>query len=139
MPVMPFRGMNRATAVASIVENLISLGLAIFLFVLGILVLRGSRSALRRHWIYVVLKLPLIVLSAFASCTLMNGVLRGMGAPAGAAMPQTYIFITWALIGAAFAAAYPIALIFVLRSRGIRSYYRGENLAPIPPPFYPMA
>src|SRR5205814_7195799 len=63
--MMPFK-VNSAAAGVSIVADLASIALAIYLFVIGILVLRDSRLGAKLHWWYVGLKIPAGIVAAVA-------------------------------------------------------------------------
>jgi hypothetical protein len=117
----------RLGGVLAALEALLSLGLAIYLLVIGILVFRFSRRGRRHHLIYAVLKLPLTVF--FVVCwTILTGnmveltVARTSGMAAAA--PTTMgLAIGFGLV-AAVSAIYPIALLVVLNTRTVREYYQ---------------
>ena len=125
----PLAGMSTAPFVWMLVESLVSLGLAVYLLVIGILVLRHSPRGARLHWAYVWLKLPLAVVGALAYGWMMAEMMRGMsrtlaaaGGGAGFPLPG-FFFALYSVIMLLIGWAYPIGLIFALRSRGVRAYY----------------
>ena len=130
VPIMPFK-IDPGTAILSISENTLSLGVAILLLVAGILVMRDSPKARRLHWIYVFVKIPLIAIAAVATAMMTVGMMSSFtpsGAGGGGLFPN-WIGLMQALMGAAIALTYPLGLIFVLNSRSVRQFY-----APPEPP-----
>ena len=131
MPVFgnPLAGMSIAPFVLMMIASLANLGLAIYLLVIGIMVLRHSPRGARLHWAYVWIKLPLAVVGAVAYGWMMAEMMRGMSrnfaaAGAGPVFPtQTLFFIFYGVFMLLISWAYPIGLIFTLRSRGVRAYY----------------
>jgi hypothetical protein len=128
----PMFRVNLVAAGLSMGEALLSLGVAIYLLVIGILTLRDSRSARRLHWVYVWVKIPLVILAVIAGAWMMSGLMNSMAtlpnAPGGPPPPTAAwgnVMVVYAIIGGMVALAYPIALIFVLRSRTAREYYGG--------------
>ena len=124
----PFRlKMSRPAAILSLVEAGCSLLVAMMLAVGGIAVLADWRRATSLHRLYVVLKLPLAVLAGFASWWMMAAIMKSFGQPGPAGVPfpgfDTLIAVSSVVGGFLFSAAYPIALIFVLRSRTWREYF----------------
>jgi hypothetical protein len=118
-PVIP--KVSVPVAVTTIVENGLSMLLSIFLLIAGIMVLRDSRSAARLHWIYIVLKIPLVLLSSVLGYLFWQSFIQSTS-PAGPSMPMPF-YLVMAFFSAAIALAYPLGLIFVLMSRGVRRYY----------------
>jgi hypothetical protein len=113
----------------SLAEALLSTLLAVFLLVAGILVLRGVAVGGKLHWVYAVIKIPLTLLAALAGCWMWSGVMKFTAAmQAGGASGVTPAFangvvMVFAIVLALLALIYPIALLFVLRTRGVRAYY----------------
>ena len=75
-------------AVTMGVENLLSFMLAIFLLVGGILMLRDS-PARWMHWVYAIIKIPLVIVAVVAGWLSMQGFFVSMtpGMPRGTMMP----------------------------------------------------
>ena len=129
----PFAHISPVAAILSIVANLLSLALAIFLLVAGIQTLRDSPRGAKLHWWYAWLKIPLVILATATGLWLSYGMMSGMMAimptgPGAAPPPPQMGFmwgymLIWAIIPACLALAYPIALLFVLRSRSVRDFY----------------
>jgi hypothetical protein len=118
--------------IAAIGEPILSLALGIFLMIVGILVFKASPGGRKHHWWFVYAKIPLVILY-FASwmvltTTFFNGMFamatRTAGAtPPGAASALTLGMSIWLGGLSLLALAYPISLIFVLRSRSVREWY----------------
>jgi hypothetical protein len=110
-------------------ESVLSLGLAIYLLVAGIMVLRNSLSGRKLHWIYVAIKIPLVILAIAASVWMwsefFNSMSSAISSSSGAAPKASFgsVIIIWAIVGGVIALAYPVALIFALSSRTVRDYY----------------
>jgi uncharacterized membrane protein YphA (DoxX/SURF4 family) len=126
--VVPFGfKIDPRASILMIVEAVLSLGVAVLLIVAGSLLLRNSPRALRLHWIYVILKLPLIVLAAVATWWTYTGMMNSMSAFTGAATPPGFgntMAAFQAIFAAVFSLLYPIALLFVLRTRTAREYFK---------------
>lgn len=101
------------------VERLLSVGLAIYLLVIGILVLRQSPRGRRLHRIYAIAKIPLAVIGGWATWRLWATFFAGMGAGA----PANSVWGVWILLLTLLAVAYPIGLLIALSSRTAREYY----------------
>jgi hypothetical protein len=118
---------SKTAAGMSIVLSILSLLLAIFLLICGIMVLRDSPHAPRLHWVYVLIKIPLVIITLAATSTMINQVMASMASispvPTQTPLFARNMFTFVAIIGGALALAYPVALIFVLRSRTVRAYY----------------
>jgi hypothetical protein len=123
----PFGDIDPAALGLSLATSLLGLGLAVLLLVAGILILRDSRHAVRMHWWYVGLKIPLVIAATLAAVWMWQGLMRSMlGAmpPSAPAAPfQSWMMHISTLIGAVMALAYPVALMFLLRSRTVRDYF----------------
>jgi hypothetical protein len=122
----PLGHISPVAAILSFVAQVLSLGLAIFLLVAGILTLRDSPSGAKLHRWYAMLKIPQVICATAAGLWLSWGVqVTGMSA----AVPQQQVafmqvfVIVLAVIPALIALAYPVALLVVLRSRTVREYY----------------
>ena len=128
MPPFVFR-VNPVASIMGICENLVSLLVAILLLVAGILLLRDSPKFWRPHWWFVWLKFPLVVVASVAYyltySTMMNGFAaagRGGSAPP---VPMGNVMLVPTMMWGVMGMAYPIALIFVLRSRTAKMFYDG--------------
>ena len=128
----PFARVNPFAAILSVVASILGLGVAIYLLVIGILTLRDSPSGAKLHWWYVIGKIPLVFFASAAGFWLQSSMMRGVmatmpAAPGGAPMTSPFaspvIMAVSAMMGALFALAYPVALIFVLRTRTVRDFY----------------
>jgi hypothetical protein len=122
----PFAGINPIAAGVTMVEAVLSAGVAIFLMVIGILVLRDSPRGAMLHWIYVWIKIPLVLIAAGAGAWMMLGFFSSIAAMPGTAPPPgsfASVITFMAVVGGLLALAYPVSLIFVLRSRRVREYY----------------
>jgi len=131
----PFGGVDTIPAALSIVMSVLGLALALYLLVAGIFMLRASPYAVRLHWWYVLLKIPLVIATTAVTVWMWSGLMKSMlttmpapapGAPAAATMQSWMMHIT-TFIGALLSLAYPIALIFVLRSRTVRNYFNAVH------------
>ncbi|MEA2711490.1 MAG: hypothetical protein QOF78_4091 [Phycisphaerales bacterium] len=125
----PFSNVSPVAVLLSIFAALLSLAIAIFLLVAGIQVLRDSPSGAKLHWRYVLLKIPLVIFATgvglWLSSSTMNSMMASMpGGTAGSNASLRWVFmLVGAIIPACFALAYPVALIFVLKSKSVREYY----------------
>ena len=131
-----FGGFDTIPAALSIVTSVLGLALALYLLVAGIFMLRASQYAVRLHWWYVWLKIPLVIATTAVTVWMWSGLMKSMlatmppsapGAPAAAATMQSWMMHITTFIGALLSLAYPIALIFVLRSRTVRNYFNAVH------------
>lgn len=132
-PVMmgnPFGNISPLAAILNILTNALSLGLAIYLLVIGILTLRDSPRGGTLHWWYALLKIPLVIATTAVTLWLWWGIMRSMnvatpgaGAPPMEMMGVMGVMSLMTIIPACLALAYPIGLILVLRSKSVRDYY----------------
>jgi hypothetical protein len=124
----PFAGISRLAVILSAVAAVLGLGLAIYLLIAGIQVLRDSPGGAKLHWWYAVLKIPLVIFAFSVGLWLSLSMISGMMAamPAGPAAMMSFqrtFTVMWAVLTACLSLAYPIALIFVLRGKMVRAYY----------------
>jgi hypothetical protein len=124
----PFQ-ISTASSLLSITSAILNLLAAILLLIAGISVLRDSRKAIKRHWIYIFVKVPTVILTAVATSMLYSQMFSNVynTSPGGPTTPfspamSSWIAITSALVGAAFSLAYPAALLFILNNRRIKTY-----------------
>jgi hypothetical protein len=111
----PVFTVSKPAATVVIIESLLSFLLAIYLLVIGILVLRQNSRGRLLHNIYAAVKLPLAIVATIATyqfwATFRANSTTGM---AGASLLAAFV---------AFGAIYPIVLLFVMQSRTVRDYY----------------
>ena len=112
----------------AIFESVASGALALFLIVAGTLTLRQSLGGKRLHWIYVAIKIPLALIAVLAWAWLTYGLNKGMNTLAllaASSGPQEFVGVLWvmAIVLGLGGLAYPVALIFALRSRAANEYY----------------
>lgn len=111
---------NKLALAVLMIERLLSLGLAIYLFVIGIMVLRQSPRGRRLHRIYAFAKIPLALVGGWATWRLWTSFFSGFGPGFSTAWTPWIVAITF------LACLYPIALLIVLQSRTAREYYEGQ-------------
>jgi hypothetical protein len=92
--------------------------LAIYLLVVGILVLRQHRKARGLQTIFAILKIPLAILAAIGWTWTIDDANAGT-IPAGQLKFWLVLFLVIGL-------AYPIVLLFVVQMRSVRDYYRAQ-------------
>jgi hypothetical protein len=123
-PVMPMLNFNPVALVVSLVATVVSLGLAVFLLVSGIVTLGQSPRGRRLHLVYAWIKIPLelvaVVAALWIARDLMASVATG-GAGVGVAT-LSYGLVT-GLIPALLGLAYPVGLLIALNTRAMREYY----------------
>jgi hypothetical protein len=134
----PVVSVSQSASTLTMIAAIVSLLLAIYLFVIAIMTLRASRKGSKLHWVYIVLKVPLVVLAAAAQLWMVRGLEAGMNAAAAATAANTgatggpstpgssfaTVMMTWIILVACAALAYPISLVFVLLSKTVRDYYK---------------
>ncbi|MDQ3440520.1 MAG: hypothetical protein M3478_09245 [Planctomycetota bacterium] len=118
----PTINLNMKAAVASIVCAVLGLALAIYLLVIGILMLRQHPRAGRLHKIYAAIKIPLAIAAGIAWPMFWMSI-GPAGAGAGTTTTFTPALITACVITALVGCAYPIALLIAFRTRVAREYY----------------
>jgi hypothetical protein len=121
----PFR-IDPTAATIAMAESAVSLLVAVALLIGGILLLRNSPGYLRLHWIYIIAKIPLVIVAAVASWMSSNAMMNSMASsmPPGAAAPNLGAFmIIPAVVTALITMAYPISLIFIFATRTAKAYY----------------
>jgi hypothetical protein len=105
-------------SVMLIIEKVLSVGLAIYLLVIGIVTLRSSPSGAKLHKIYAWLKIVLTLVGTGALAWLIVG---GGGTPAWATL--------WGFMMLLVGVLYPIILLSVLRMKSVRDWYTVEHIA----------
>lgn len=124
---MPVLNISRAAVLLSMTMALGGLGLAVYLLVIGIMVLRDSPRGVRLHWIYVWVKIPLAIVGGVGMAWMMSTIMPVT--PGTGRAPAGVIFSVMALTQIALGSAYPVGLIFALRSRSVRAYVGAEASA----------
>ena len=109
------------TAMLGVLGSVVNLLLAVYLLICGIFTLRQSDKGATLHWIYVVIKIPAALLGAVTTGWVWWQFISSFNANNP---PFDKLTIAMAIL-AALGCAYPVALLFVLRSRGVREYYGG--------------
>ena len=111
-------------AIALVVcEALVSLALAVFLLVSGILTFTGSRWSGRFHLTYAVVKIPLSVAGGIGLAWVSTGLFNSF---AGVVSPNASSnATTWAVVLTVAGVLYPVALLVTFLSPTVRDYYRG--------------
>lgn len=101
------------------VEAAAWIGLAMYLFMAGVLLLSGKPSACRHHRQYAIGKIAVAAVLTFTTWPHGSFVARGLSvAPADAAVAaRTLRFMALSL-------AYPAFLLFAMNTRGVREYDR---------------
>jgi hypothetical protein len=131
----PFFGISTVAATLAVLDALLGAGLAAFLLIAGLMVLRDSLRGATLHRIYAWLKIPLAILGAVVWVWLWESLFSGVtasvppqaaGGPQGAAAVRTGAIIH-AIVFTALGCAYPIALLIALRTRSVRAYYQSED------------
>ena len=126
--------LRTSASVLTLLTSAAGLMLAIYLLIVGIVTLRQRPTARRLHLIYAVLKLPVGVAAAVGwylfvadvSCSLgaMAATSAGGGGTGATTNASTVGAMVFAVILGLLACAYPLALLIVMNTRTVRSYYR---------------
>jgi hypothetical protein len=124
-PSFPFK-VSIGSAIAFGAEAVVSFALALFLLIAGIRVLRRSPAALRHHRLYAWVKLPVALVGSVAVGWFLSEMIGSFAtgptplAAFGSAKPLFFVVYTgwYALMGS----AYPVGLLFTLRSHKVREY-----------------
>jgi hypothetical protein len=121
-PVMPTILINPAYLTAMAVTALVSLGLAVYLLICGIMALRQSPRARRWHLIYASIKLPLAVAGAVASALVARDMMASIGAAGPGASTWGFSLFSGA-VPLVLGCAYPVALLIALNLKQVKDYY----------------
>jgi hypothetical protein len=114
---------NGSTFAMAIGEAAGSLALAIYIFVLGILLFRTSSRMPRLLRIYAFIKIPLAILAG-AALPLMFYELATTGSGSGPGFASaTWLFVIWGAVIAVLGSAFPTGLLIALRARSVREYF----------------
>jgi hypothetical protein len=119
-PTPLFPKISAWPALLAVGESLLSLALAIYLLVIGILVFRGSPNSARQHRIYAIIKIPLALLAGFAWGYVWHQMMASMPFRSGG---LGAVFVGYAIVMALLSMGYPIGLLFALQSRKVREFY----------------
>ena len=107
------------------IGTLVNFVLALLLMTAGIMVLMNSQRGRRMHLIWAWLKLPAAIGLALVNWLIMKDTMSAL-ATSGTPLPaiMTSMFATFSVvIGLVLACAYPVVLLFVMRSKTINDYY----------------
>ena len=128
-PALPNFKVGVGVVTVLMLEALASVGLAIFLLVVGIQVLAGSFRARRLLKIYAWLKIPLAVTAGIALPIMFYEFVGGVAAstPGGGAAPVAAGFAVWGVVMTILSLAFPVALLITLRTRTVRNYYNAVS------------
>ena len=107
--------------------------LAVYLLVSGILVLRDSQRGRKLHLIYAWLKIPVTILGALAVWWLTTSLFESMMAQSGAAGVAASPAMSMGIgiqqaVMAVFGLIYPVALLIVMQTRGVKDYYNAVRV-----------
>lgn len=122
-PPLPKINVSGAIASAAIAESAASIGLSIFLFISGIMVLNNSPRGAKLHRVYAVVKILLAIVAGVVMWMLWSQVFNSMMSAAGPQFRMGALTGAWAVVGSLVSCVYPVALLIVLRTRAVRSYY----------------
>jgi hypothetical protein len=110
--------------------TLVGGALAVYLFVIGILVLRQSPRGRTLHRLYALVKIPVAILGAAAAWWLTLSYAEALLAAAGPANPLAAVsggaadtIGTQQVVFGVLGLIYPIALLIVLQTRAVKDYY----------------
>ena len=122
MPQIPL-----APPLIALVSSLAEVALAIYLLIIGILVIRQHpRGGMLHRW-FAGIKIPLVLLTVAAWGWTANAFMAGLGkaSNSGVVMPSDLILRMLIFLGfiAILGMIYPVGLLIALRTRSIREYY----------------
>ncbi len=125
----PRRAKFEGTAMAvSMITTFAGFALAVYLLVIGILALRGSRGARKLHFIFTALKLPIGIAAAVSVWWLASSFVQALSA-AGTGPMTTQNADSALSIGvqqsilAGLGLVYPLTLLIVLQMRSVKEFY----------------
>jgi hypothetical protein len=128
--LMPRLAIHPLSIALVIGESIASGALAVYLLVIAILTLRESPRGRRFHQVFAAIKIPLAITGGVAFAWLMTGLLsslRALNPGMGRGAPSANSVQVMATLGIVMAVAgllYPVILLFVLRSKAVKDYYR---------------
>ena len=124
-PVFP--SLDAATVALAVSEGVVGLALAVFLFVLGILIFRDAPFGRRGHLVWAWLKLPAAALTGWSTWAVTRSMMASFNAAIGPGTPGMAFADAMAVWQAVFAAGlaciYPVAILIVMRTRTVKAYY----------------
>lgn len=132
---MPHFDVSGTLATVNALEAVASIGLAIYLLIVGILVLRGSFSSPRLLRIYALIKIPLAIVAgigltllgyAIANASANNVVMGTSGASTNAKLG----FVIFGVFAILLGLALPVGILIALRTKTVRNYY--NSIVPSP-------
>jgi hypothetical protein len=127
--VTPVFHISRTVSALSLGFALLNLTAAALVLVAGILLLRDSRRAISLHRYYVACKIPIALCAAVVQWFYMTQMMHSIAiATPGLSGQLDLMMMISSAMSAAIALAYPIALLFVLRTRIIKSYEQMLNV-----------
>jgi hypothetical protein len=98
--------------------------LAVLLLVAGLLVFRRSPASRRLHRIYAWVKIPVALAGAVGIGWMYGSLVGAFTAMPGQGQPAaTMVFWMYTIGAAVLGCAYPVGLLFALRSSQVRAYY----------------
>ncbi|HET6250537.1 MAG TPA: hypothetical protein VFE47_22815, partial [Tepidisphaeraceae bacterium] len=108
-------------------DGILSVLLAVMLFMGAISVMRNGRNGRRLHLLYACVKIPLAIAGGWAMATVSSRFWSSMmaqGTPGGGAEAghQVFVFVALAFCGGGL--VYPIVLLIAMNTRGVRNFYR---------------
>ncbi len=121
-PASPFAKMHINSFIVAMVvaEDVGSFGLAIYLFVAGILLLRGSPGSRKRHLRYAAIKICFAVVAGIFSSMLVFEFFAGL--PVRGNSPGLAVVRVVAVVSLV-SMSYPVALLFAMNSKEVRRHY----------------
>ena len=111
-----------ATIALNTVDAFLRVGLAALLITAGVFVLRDHRLGRTLHMTWAGAKIPAALFGGFAYWHMMSRMLAGPLATPGGPPPNVFL-LAGPAIQVGIACLYPIAVLIVLRTRGVRNYY----------------
>lgn len=126
MPVMiQFSKPDQVAQIGMIVTVLLSLALAIYLLVAGIITLRGSLNGRKHHLRWAIMKIPLVLIGSAIYGWWMGSIMSGMWTSLpGAPMPSTMLMTLLYGGGAAvMGLIYPIVALVLMNLKSAKDYY----------------
>jgi len=118
---------SRRMSVVTLFSAVLTLTAAIVLLIAGISVIRDSPKGARRHWIYVWVKLPIVLLSTVISAMTYKAIFGRMAGsmppgPLGGGLGT--LMVVFSVAGSLIISlAYPVTLMIVFSTRRVRDYY----------------
>ena len=125
MSATPTFNVTTIACVLTLLDALLSIGLAVFLFVSALMILRHGTSGRRQHLIFAALKIPLVLAGSAAATWMYSDLFGSMiaGAPGGSAGMMRMVAIGWGSGFAVLGLIYPIALLIALNTPTVREYF----------------